>query len=362
MRRNSIYHQYSHIICSLLMLTAAVSCGKKSKDTGTTPTNPLTNQSNQINRPPLQHKNGPFLTVADFSMEGKSRDPKGDYVGLALSTLGASAEETMKNLRLASRGQLDHYSSFLKIHDLRYRKKCLGEPEQVDVEVNFDTIEISVTSDFSDCTKDELKEMFKPPMDGVAMSLHYYDYMRCVGRDLTHLESVAKERAHTLSEIIDIKRLADFDSCEELEFMTNLEVNYQMNGILNDDSMTVQMENKGRALNIISTEDNEPCRLTSDGNVSRLGPCLGAYRQIHTRSRLNGLPDGTEGTEEVRSWRSNDLTIEPKQHDDDHVSGTLDVQVDDWSGTVKIEGWAFESDYHVSNGTKSQTGELSGSY
>jgi hypothetical protein len=213
---------------------------------------------------------------------------------------------------------------------------CFGDGfSKVKVSAAGEKVSVDVNLDLTGC----LKKLWSQEQDGVSADiskakLAIYIEQTCVGLDLSSYDGKSLEEMETPPECGTTYMLMNMKS----EMLGSMSANGQTTEI---NSVTV---------NSVASGANEPCFTKKTGETLEEDGCVEIYKSVGG--------EGSVDNEYSRYWHKN-LTWTDSEKNSWYTSGSIDVDLNGWSGSVSFQGATTNPSYTMNNGSETVNGTLS---
>jgi hypothetical protein len=212
---------------------------------------------------------------------------------------------------------------------------CFGDGlTKVKVSAAGEKLSVDVNLDLTAC----LKKIWSQEQDGVSAEISkakmaIYIEQTCVGLDLSSYDGKSMEEMETPPECGDSYTLMNMKS--------------EMVGSMTANGQTMQINST--TVNSVATGANEPCFTKKTGDSFEEDGCVEIYKTVGG--------EGSQDNEYARYWHKT-LTWTDSTKNTWYTSGSIDVDLNGWSGTVSFQGAETNPSYTMNNGTETVNGTL----
>jgi hypothetical protein len=218
-----------------------------------------------------------------------------------------------------------------------------------------DTISLGFQADLTKC----FNEAFNSGSEaGVSVQITgnvnvtLYFKFRCVGADFSQYDG------KSFSEIADLE--VNDDNCTESSGLMNSKFVTDIKGSFSFGGESHTFETASSVMAVSMKSDSSPCKSTKvETSWHHEDGCLTVSRTKTTRS----LADGVEDAEELKDDYTKLANLTLVEKDDDtslwYESGSFDVQINNWSGSMTYNGADTGPSFSLSDGTSTAAGTLS---
>ena len=335
------------IIYSALILLAATGCGKKDGS----------DAIGDALGPSGGAPTGPFLTLQGIEHQGGYNAIKVDRIEGKIETIAYSARRELTKWQ--RRGMIANSNDGQGSEGERWFKECFEDQQgEVDIRVNGDAISVSLQTKIGECFAEGFRKAWNADVKQAQMDSRSYQYQRCKGKDLSYLKHLEGRRAGRLGDILNWEADLNIKDCADLEIQYNEERSLYIDATLHSDVGTWDMKQRTKSSEIIATEDNKPCRFTYADNKLHVGSCMVVDRTSEINEPNESENREPEHTESIQMWKTSGLDIRKDDEGYAHTTGLLDMQINDWTGTIEFKDDAGKFDFDVSNGSENKSGSL----
>lgn len=299
-----------HLGLSLLVLSSIIACSEKKEDESSDSGTTITAGSGPLSVAALAKPSDlGTLSRAEVIMAMESN--RADF--LATEAEGAEEEEPVEE-----EGDVD----------------CAAALSTVEVVAEGDTMSVDINLDMTEC----LKKAWSEAGEGITASvskavMSFYIRQTCVGGDLSSFNGKALD---------DVGDVPECDNNKVLMNMTS-----EMVATISGNGQTMDINSS--SVNVFGTDANEPCLMTKTADGYAQDGCVEIFKSVGPEG--NGDNEYTKYTHSNLKW-----VASPKNTW--YTSGSIAVDMNDWTGAVTFRGADINPAYTMEYGTEEINGTL----